>query len=243
MWRSSPLAAVATLFVSHVLLLYPTLKPDCQWFGPVITGFRTDRKEVWLTIDDGPSDESLPLLDLLDRYQARATFFVKGALCAGQPEQLRTIIERGHQLGNHSQTHPSATFWCLPPGRIADEIDGCSESITGATGREVSLFRAPIGHKNPFVHPMLSKRNMTLIGWSARGFDAVASSPERSAAMILKNVRPGAIILLHEGHMVDGRSMTYRCIELVLQSLASDGYDFVIPAVGSFDTGARNVSR
>lgn len=243
LWYSSPLAAIATLFVSHMLVLYPTLRPGSQWLGPVVTSFKTDRKEVWLTIDDGPSDESLAILDLLDRYHARATFFVKGTGTAATPERVRAMISRGHQLGNHSHTHPSGTFWCLPPQRIASEIDGCSRAIVDATGVEAGLFRAPVGMKNPFVHPLLAERNMKLIGWTARGFDAVATNPEQSASRILRDVRPGAILLVHEGHVTESGSMTYRCIEIVLQSLAAQGYDFIIPSVETFEAGARNVSR
>jgi peptidoglycan/xylan/chitin deacetylase (PgdA/CDA1 family) len=98
-------------------------------------------------------------------------------------------------------THPSATFWALPKKRIASEIDRCSDAIEKATGSKPSLFRAPVGMKNPFVHPLLDARGLRLIGWSARGFDGVRSMPEDAALRIMKSVRPGAIILAHEGRV------------------------------------------
>src|SRR5947207_14155724 len=91
-------AALAPIFFSHVLLLYPTLVPNCQWFGPVLRSFGTSEPEVWLTIDDGPSPaHTVALLDLLDRFQARATFFVIGKHAEQYPHLVTEILTRGHE--------------------------------------------------------------------------------------------------------------------------------------------------
>src|SRR5262249_34793019 len=140
------IVVVIVFVVIPALLVYGTLVPNAQWFGPVITCFAPEGNEVWLTIDDGPTDDTLQVLDALD---AKATFFVKGTLARERPELVRAILERGHTIGNHSDTHPSATFWCLPPAAIAREIDG---------GVSSKWFRAPVGMKNPFVHPALRRR-------------------------------------------------------------------------------------
>src|SRR5215213_5769908 len=184
-WPWSPWAGVGILALSHALILYPTLRPNVQWLGPVITRFATNANEVWLTIDDGPTADTRAILDLLDAHGAKATFFVKGVLAEERPELLREIVSRGHSVANHSYSHPSGTFWCLPPGRIAAEIDGGRRAIG-----EVRWFRAPVGMKNPFVHPALARRGMRLIGWTARGFDAVASDPREILARILPHLRP-----------------------------------------------------
>jgi peptidoglycan-N-acetylglucosamine deacetylase len=186
------LIGLGIVVLSHLLILYATLVPNCQWLGPVVTCFETERKEVWLTIDDGPADDTEAIAQMLERRNAKATFFEIGR--------------------NHSMTHPSATFWCLGPRRIAEEI-GISR-----------WFRAPVGMKNPFVHPVLEKRNMRLIGWTVRGLDAFQRDIERVVRRIMKGVRPGAIVVLHQG-----RPQSLQIIERVVEELQARGYELVIP--------------
>jgi peptidoglycan/xylan/chitin deacetylase (PgdA/CDA1 family) len=214
-----PLMGVALLALSHALLLYPTLRPNVQWLGPVITCFDANGNDVWLTIDDGPTDDTPAILDVLDTRGAKATFFVKGTLAQRRPELIRAIVDRGHGVANHSDTHPSATFWCLPPRGIAAEIDGCTAAIP-----PTRWFRAPVGMKNPAVHPALARRGMRLIGWSVRGFDAVANDIDDIVRRIVPHVVPGAIVVLHQG-----RAISIPCIARVVDELRAGGYSFVIP--------------
>jgi peptidoglycan/xylan/chitin deacetylase (PgdA/CDA1 family) len=210
--------------LSHALILYPTLRPNVNWLGPVVTRFLTQKNEVWLTIDDGPTDDTQALLDLFDRHRVKATFFVKGSLASAHPEWTTEILRRGHSLANHTQTHPSGSFWCSLPGRIASEIDECNRALRHATGTEPRWFRAPVGMKNPAVHPALAKRGMRLIGWTVRAFDAVLSDPEEIFARIVPNLVPGAIIVLHQG-----REHSLRVLERVITGAMERGYSFVIP--------------
>jgi peptidoglycan/xylan/chitin deacetylase (PgdA/CDA1 family) len=110
----------------------------------VVTHFATTRKEVWLTIDDGPADDTLAVLDLLDRHDAKATFFVTGVLIEKHADVVRQLLARGHTVANHSHTHPSASFWCSLPGRMAAEIDACNRAIAAAAGTPPRWFRATI---------------------------------------------------------------------------------------------------
>ena len=112
LWPHSALGALSVVALSHALLLYPTLRPNVLWLGPVITRFETNAREVWLTIDDGPGDDTPAILELLARTQTRATFFVKGQFAQQKPDLIRAIVNAGHSIGNHSYSHPSATFWC-----------------------------------------------------------------------------------------------------------------------------------
>lgn len=218
------MAAVGILALSHALLLYPVLRPNVQWLGPVVTHFETPRREVWLTIDDGPTEDTPAVLDLFDAHGVQATFFVKGELAESHPHLAAEILRRGHSLANHSQTHPAGSFWCSPPRRLANEIDGCNRAISALTGQPARWFRAPVGMKNPAVHPTLDRRGMRLIGWTARGFDAVRSDPEEVLSRILPHIRSGAIIVLHQG-----REHSLRVLEHVIVALGERGYSFVIP--------------
>ena len=216
--------AIGVMALSHALVLWPTLRPNSQWLGPVITRFASSSKEVWLTIDDGPTGDTPALLDALDARNVNATFFVKGSLCAEHPELVRMMRARGHAIANHSQTHPSGAFWCLPPSAIGRQIDQCNAALTTITGETPRLFRAPVGMKNPFVHPILSRRNMTLIGWSVRGFDAFGDDVERVVRRIVPRVRNGSIIVMHQG-----RGFSVACVSRVVDELLARGYSFVIP--------------
>ena len=219
LWPHAPLAGLGILALSHALLLYPTLRPNVQWLGPVVTSFEPQGNEVWLTIDDGPTDDTAAILDILDARGAKATFFVKGLLARRRPDLIRAIVERGHGVGNHSDTHPSASFWCLLPAAIAAEIDGCAAAIP-----PTRWFRAPVGMKNPAVHPALARRGMRLIGWSVRGFDGVRGDADRVVRRIAPRVFPGAIVVLHQG-----RDTSAACIARVVDELRARGYAFVIP--------------
>lgn len=222
MVSSRPLLALGVLFLSHLLILFPTLVANCPWWGPVVTRFETPRREVWLTIDDGPDPIHTPrMLEILERFEAQATFFVIGERAAKYPNELEAIRAAGHEVANHTATHPSGTFWCYPPGRIADEID------RGVASR---YFRAPAGLKNFFVHPALARRGMQLVGWTVRGLDTVKKDPAAVAALILRRVRPGAIVLLHEGHRTASEPDFHpRCLELTLAALTNANYRCVLP--------------
>lgn len=224
-------AALAPLFTSHVLLLYATLVPNCQWWGPVFTRFQTAAREVWITIDDGPSPaHTLKMLDLLEQFDARATFFVIGARAEKHPHLITEILSRGHALANHTFTHPRFTFWCASAAKIQMELDGCAEQLRTTAERPANLFRAPAGMRNLFVHPALARRQLALVGWSVRGLDSVARDPAGVAERIERKAKPGVIILLHEGLKIDtDPEFSPRCLELTLQRLAARGYRFIIP--------------
>jgi peptidoglycan/xylan/chitin deacetylase (PgdA/CDA1 family) len=220
-----PLVAVAILFTSHMLLLWPTLVANSSWWGPVVTGFVPNDKEIWLTIDDGPHPHDTPaLLDLLAEYQAVATFFVKGEQAAQHPELIREIVRRGHLVANHTYSHPSPSFWALPKSRLRSEIDDCSEVLRKITGQAPRFFRAVAGMKNFFVHPLLAQRGLRLIGWSARGFDTTSSQVDRVLDRIFHRLKPGGIVLLHEDTPI-----AHQCLRGFLQRATCEGYICVIP--------------
>jgi peptidoglycan/xylan/chitin deacetylase (PgdA/CDA1 family) len=229
--RYNIVVALAPIFLSHVLLLYATLSANCQWFGPVIRSFETDQPEVWLTIDDGPSPiHTSAMLDLLDRFEARATFFVIGKHAEQYPHLLTEILARGHEIANHTYSHPSATFWIAGPRRIGAEIDLTAELLRTAPDRPARFFRAPVGLKNLFVHPALDHRRLAVVGWSVRGLDTVRRDAGGIASRIARNIKPGAIVVLHEGHRGESHPGFHpECLELTLSALSEKGYRCVLP--------------
>ncbi len=225
-WRWGWPAGLLLLLATHAVALWGALAPNAPLYGPVLSRLPEAGPEVWLTIDDGPSDDTTAILDLLDAHGAKATFFLVGDRAAARPGLAREIARRGHGIGNHSASHPQAWFWALGPRRMRHEIADAQRQLTAATGVAPRWFRAVVGHANPFVHAPLRDLGLARVAWSARGFDAVKSDVERVVAGIGSGLAPGAIVLLHEGAR-HGRSV--EMIAGVLRKLDALGLKAVLP--------------
>ena len=223
-WRFGWMVGLPLLLASHAVCLWGALAPSSALYGPVLT--RLPEDGVWLTIDDGPSDDTRALLDVLEAHAAKATFFLVGARAAARPELVREIVARGHGIGNHSQTHPQAMFWALGPARMRRESLECQRTLTGISGRTPVWFRSVVGHTNPFVHAPLREAGLARVGWNARGFDAVKADVDAVVAQIDADLAPGAIVLLHEGAK-HGRNVAM--VEAVLARMRAKGLRAVLP--------------
>jgi peptidoglycan/xylan/chitin deacetylase (PgdA/CDA1 family) len=212
-----------------VLLAYHLFVPCAQGLVRTHCHFRTTRREVWLTIDDGPDPEDTPrILELLATHRANATFFVIGQNAALHPELIRAIVAAGHEVAHHTHTHPLRGFWCASPARVRQELDAGSEALRRA-GVRPTRFRPPAGIKNLWLAPALRMRGLTCVGWSARGLECWRGDPESVAARATRNLAPGAILLLHEGPWVPA-AIRVQAIRRVLETLRAQGYRCVVPA-------------
>lgn len=220
--------AVVLFLLTDGPVFYTLFIPGSQCFFPVATRFQTDRPEVWLTIDDGPDEHDTPLiLDLLDRHQAKATFFVIGELAARHPYLVAEIQRRGHEIGHHTHTHPLAFFWLSPPSCVHRELDDAFAALARA-GVRPSRFRTPAGIKNPYLAPALESRGLTCIAWNLRSGDAFARDPEPVVNRVMKRVRPGDIILAHEGDRLHPR-VRVAALTRLLDALSARGLRCVVP--------------
>src|SRR5690606_29180904 len=177
-------------------------------------------------IDDGPSNDTLEMLELLDAAGARATFFLVAGRAAARPHLVHEIVARGHGIGNHSLTHPQAWFWALTPARLRREVGQAQLTLSRVAGSPPRWFRAVVGMANPFTAAALHRHGLARVAWSARGYDGVRADPERALARIERDLRPGAIVLLHEG-APHGRNV--ELLALLLQRLRERGYRAVLP--------------
>lgn len=189
--------------VSAAIFCWAVLNPSCQWLGPVYCS--TDFPEILITIDDGPDPHDTPvLLDLLDLHETKAIFFMIGEKVREYPELAREVIRRGHEIGNHTLSHPQASFWCAGPCRTRREISGCQQIIEEVTGIKPRWFRAPVGHRNLFTHPVATDLGLLVMAWNRRGFDAVEKDTGKVLARILPGLTAGDIVLLHESTPIAG---------------------------------------
>ncbi|MGY0504905.1 polysaccharide deacetylase family protein [Luteimonas sp. e5] len=214
------------MVLSHLPFWWGVLWPYSRLYGPVLCRLPTQAPEVWLTIDDGPSADTPALLDLLDEFGARATFFLVAQRAAAQPQLVAEIVHRGHDIGNHSHSHPQAWFWALGPRRMRAQIEQAQATLTALAGRAPRWFRAVVGMSNPFVQAPLRDLGLARVAWSARGFDGVGYPPQRVLARLAPQLKPGAIVLLHEGG-ADGRHV--EILRRVLEELERRGLRAVLP--------------
>jgi peptidoglycan/xylan/chitin deacetylase (PgdA/CDA1 family) len=221
-------AALVFFFGPDPWVFLQFILPDSQGFGPAATSFVPKRREVWLTIDDGPDPASTPsILELLEAHGARATFFVVGRQVQKHPELVRQIVAAGHSLGNHTQNHPSGIFWCASPSRIAAEIDGCVGALLLAGAPFERYFRPPVGIRNFFLDPQLAARGMELVLWNARGLDGGSRDPGAALARIIPQIKPGGILVAHEGGPRAKERLAF--VAGLLEHLGAEGYACVLP--------------
>jgi peptidoglycan/xylan/chitin deacetylase (PgdA/CDA1 family) len=221
-WGATGLA-IAFGFIAAVMIRSIAL-PHGWFFGRARSSFpATDEKILYLTIDDGPTDDTPAMLEVLHRHQAKACFFLIGERAAARPDLARAITGAGHQVGNHTRSHPAATFWVLPPAAQRREIRGGNEAITAASGQTPRWFRAPVGLLGPFLPALVQKEDLGLLGWNARGFDTRRRDPETIVHAILADIQPGGIILLHQGH-----AHSVATLELLLSRCRAEGWQFAL---------------
>ena len=215
---------------------------------------KTDRKVVYLTFDDGPHPpETERVLDVLRERGARATFFLIGFKVSGNESVLRRMLEEGHALGLHTYSH-AGTFPLLSFDKMLADVNEGKRAVESVAGKKISLFRPPFGVTNPTIAKVVRTLRLQTIGWDVRSFDTMfCKSSEHSCKQsghdwyvpvverIMKQVRPGSVILLHD--RLDGAS---ELLSLLLDSLAASGYDFTraLPntLISSSDSSETNLS-
>lgn len=215
---------------------------------------KTDRKVVYLTFDDGPHPpETERVLDVLRERGARATFFLIGSKVSGNEVVLRRMLEKGHALGLHTYSH-AGTFPLLSFGKMLADVNEGKRAVESVAGRKISLFRPPFGVTNPTISKVVRTLRLQTVGWDVRSFDTVSCKPSEHSCKqsehdwyvpvverIMKQVRPGSVILLHD--RLDGAS---ELLSILLDRLTASGYDFThaLPntLISSSDSSETNLS-
>lgn len=179
------------------LAAWASVLPSSQIFGATVRSTCNERT-IALTFDDGPNPTATPaLLDLFDRFQARATFFVMGSHVRAFPGLTAEVVKRGHLLGNHTETHPRLNL--TSPARTRDELKRCAEAIADAARVESKWFRPPFGYRSPWLDGIVkSEFASEVVMWTTMPGDWKFNTPE-PLIQRLRSAGGGDIVVLHDG--------------------------------------------
>jgi len=185
--------------------------------------------QVCLTFDDGPHPELTPrVLELLERYQAQASFFCVGERANAYPEIVREIAHRGHSVENHSYRHSHA-FALYGVSLLRREIGQAQAAVTAITGRAPQFFRAPFGFRSPLLGFVLPRLGLRYVSWTRRGLDTVARDPAGVLGRLTSGLAAGDVLLLH-----DSAPASLAVLPALLEQLAARGLKCVsLPAACS----------
>lgn len=205
----------------------PTTTTTTLYTPPINPG--AEKKLVALTFDDGPGKYTNELLDILQKEQVPATFFLLGNRVSGNETIIKRMVKDGHEVGGHSYSHPKLTT--LSKSKITKEMTNCKKAIEKVTGVEMALFRAPYGAVNNTVKSCAKAADLKLINWSVDTYDWKVSKENQSYAQseILKKifsgkykVTDGGIVLMHDVH-----ENSVDSVAAVIYYLKQNGYEFV----------------
>jgi peptidoglycan-N-acetylglucosamine deacetylase len=193
-----------------------------QLFGGLTQRVETNQKMIALTFDDGPTENVNQILPLLDKYKAKATFFLIGNEIEKSPLEAKKIAEAGHQIGNHTYSHNRMIF--KSPSFYKEEIEKTDQFIQNAGFRGEIDFRPPNGKKLIGLPYYLNKHDRDTITWNIEP-DSFYTNASDKVNYVKDTIKPGSIILLHP--MYDETGKELQAIEGILQALSSEGYRFV----------------
>lgn len=217
---------LAAIALNHAVLSCG-IAPRSAMLGPNLRRLPAEHEGlVALTFDDGPHPEVTPrILDILDAFGAKASFFVIGRQVERHPGLVRELLRRGHSVENHTHRHPMG-FACR--GSIGQwrEIHRAQRAIEEACGQAPRFFRAPMGLRNPLLDPVLAAEGLDLVSWTRRGLDTRRQAPEAILARLTRGLASGDILLLHDGSSAlddQGRPLVLEVLPALLRRIAEAG--------------------
>lgn len=188
---------------------------------PIYNVEKGDEKVCSITFDAAWDDlDTDKLIEILNQYQVKATFFMVGSWVEKYPESVKKFADNGHEIMNHSDTHPHINQ--LSEEKIVEEITKCADKIEAATGKRPNLFRGPYGEYNNTVLQAASTAGHQTIQWDVDSLDWKDLAVDDIVARVTKRVKPGSIVLFH-----NGAKNTPEALPKILEKLIADGYRIV----------------
>jgi peptidoglycan-N-acetylglucosamine deacetylase len=218
------IAVPAAAFVA--VMLDGIFRPSSSTFYPTVCCGSRDRPHVALTFDDGPDADVTPgVLDLLRDAHACATFFTIGRNLERNLDVGRRALVEGHELGSHSWRHAYWQNFYSTRAHAADLARNTAiiQELSGSSAEP--LYRPPVGLKSPGLARAAHARSLSIVAWSVHSRDTIIRDPRRVAARVLKRIQPGDIVLMHDGHELQGRHRqgVLEALPLILAGLEARG--------------------
>jgi peptidoglycan/xylan/chitin deacetylase (PgdA/CDA1 family) len=193
-------------------------------FGPSVWRGPGDRHAIALTFDDGPSESTPGILEILERYRVPATFFQCGYNVERLPAIARAVSASGHEIGNHSHTHP---LYCLhSPRFIEADLARAQQTIRDVTGSSPTLFRAPFGVRWFGVREAQERLGLLGVMWTIIGYDWKLTA-DAVVKQVAGRAGGGAIVCLHDGRELSERpevGVTIQAVRALVPILLDQGY-------------------
>lgn len=219
-----PLWAILASVIIFIALAFFAL--NCVAMGDgsrllPIYSVETPEKKVAVTFNCAWAADDIPkILEILEKYEAKATFFILGNWAKDNPSAVKMIAEKGHEIGTHSNTHPDMAK--LSEEEIRRELLRSCENIERAGGGTPNLFRAPSGSYSNTLVKTAEEMGFRMIQWDTDSRDWKDHSAEEMVESVTKNVREGSIILFHSG-----KENTLAALPQILEILKNGGYEFI----------------
>lgn len=217
------------LACNHLLIIGSVFCPRGQLLGPNLVRLplaAAKRGEVALTFDDGPDPIVTPqVLDLLDRFGMKATFFCIGRKVCAHPQVVEDMVRRGHAIENHSFEHIH-WFAMMDPWRMSRDIESAQLAIGRIAGERPCFFRAPNGFRNPWLDALLARRGLRYVSWTRRGLDTVRRDTKAVARALTQDLHAGDVLLMHDGNCgraADDQPMVLSVLPMLLERLRERG--------------------
>ena len=208
------------------LMLYAVAGRSATWLAPSVWKGPADRKEIALTFDDGPSESTPELLDILSRNGVHATFFQNGANIRRVPSIANDVRFEGHEIGNHGDMHPY--YYLKSPAFIEADIERCQRTIEDVHGLSPRWFRPPYGLRWFGMRSIYSRFRLTGVQWTVIGWDWSWNS-DRVVKFVVPRVKNGAIICLHDGREIKPKPdirNTLTAVSRLVPMLKDQGFSF-----------------
>lgn len=204
--------------------------PKSQLYGRTFIGTPGHGRKLALTFDDGPNPACTPaLLEVLERYHVRATFFMIGQWVMMEPVLAREVQSAGHEVGNHTFTHPNLAL--QRRARVREELHKCEVALDGAgVNNRFNLFRPPYGARRRATLTTARSMGLVPVNWSVTGYDWMRTTAMRVQQHVNRQLHGGDVLLFHDGgHLGLGadRMHTVQAVDALVPRLRDEGFEFV----------------
>ncbi len=212
-----------SLLIGTVLLLTTEIFAQAEKRA-VYNSNSNEKRKIAITFDDGPHPRNtLEILDVLDEYNVKATFFIVGVNAKNYPSPLSMIVKRGHEIGNHTYSHTALKD--KTKDAIYEEIVRAEKEIKNTTGAKTTLLRPPCGLYDKNTVEFALENNYKVVLWNIDTHDWAHATTSNMVSNIEKNVKGGDIILFHD--YISGVNNTAEALRIIIPLLQKQGYEFV----------------